>query len=106
MIIFYKKLSKKVLDLRMTESIVLLYSQFPWCNFNSNEYYSSFTPDRMKRKPRLLLIIGGLCLGITLLTKHIFEMPEDTNDFLVGLGSTLMISALFVQRKLESKQEL
>lgn len=58
----------------------------------------------MKRQTILLLIIGLLCMGLTLLTRHIFTMHQDLDDFLIGLGAAFIISSLFVERKLQKKQ--
>lgn len=54
----------------------------------------------MKKQTILLLLIGSLCLSITLLTRHFFTIPEDPADFIKGFGAALIIGALFVQRKL------
>ena len=42
-------------------------------------------------------------MSFTLLTRHFFETPIDVDDFLKGLGVAFMISALFVQKKLETE---
>ena len=56
----------------------------------------------MKKQTLILLVIGSLCVSLTLFTKHLFSGFNDIDDFAKGLlGVALIISALFVQRKLE-----
>jgi hypothetical protein len=55
----------------------------------------------MKRQTILLLLVGTLCMSFTLFTKHFFKVPDTLGDFLKGLGVAFIISALFVQKKLE-----
>jgi len=60
---------------------------------------------KLKRQTILLLMIGTLCMSFTLITRHFFETPLDLEDFLKGLGVAFIISSLFVQRKLERKEQ-
>jgi hypothetical protein len=55
----------------------------------------------MKRQTLLLLLVGTLCMSFTLFTRHFFNVPDALSDFLKGLGVVFIISALFVQKKLE-----
>ncbi|MBK8518336.1 MAG: hypothetical protein IPL55_19250 [Saprospiraceae bacterium] len=56
----------------------------------------------MKKKALILLVIGSLYVSLTLFTKHLFSGFNGIDDFAKGLlGVALIISALFVQRKLE-----
>lgn len=57
--------------------------------------------NQFKKQTILLLFIGTLCMSFTLLTRLFFETPVDIADFLKGLGVAFIISALFVQKKLE-----
>ncbi|MCB0707342.1 MAG: hypothetical protein KDC34_18625 [Saprospiraceae bacterium] len=59
-----------------------------------------------KKQTILLFFAGTLCMSFTLLTRHFFETPLDTADFLKGLGVAFIISALFIQRKFEKKEQL
>lgn len=58
----------------------------------------------MKKQTLILLIIGSLCVSFTLFSKHLFSGFNDIDDFAKGLGVAFIISALFVQRKLEKNQ--
>jgi hypothetical protein len=40
-------------------------------------------------------------MSFTLFTRHFFHVPDSLSDFLKGLGVAFIISALFVQKKLE-----
>lgn len=51
----------------------------------------------------LLIMLGSLLIGSTLLTKFFTDTHVDIDDFLKGLGVTFIISSLFVQKKLELK---
>lgn len=55
----------------------------------------------MKRQTLTLVVLGSLCMSFTLLTRHIFTVPIDVDDFLKGLGVAFTISALFAQKRLE-----
>ncbi|UBM60804.1 hypothetical protein LAG90_09165 [Marinilongibacter aquaticus] len=58
------------------------------------------------RKPTVLLIFAGIVfMSFTLLTGNFFGIPSGLDDFIKGLGVAFMISALFVQRKLERKAQ-
>jgi len=57
----------------------------------------------MKRQALWLLAIGAVLMSFTLLTKNFFQIPEGPDDFMKGFGVALMISSLFVQRKLDKK---
>lgn len=57
----------------------------------------------MKKQTIYLLLTGTLCMSFTLFSRHFFETSFVVEDFLKGLGFALIISSLFVQRKLESK---
>ena len=59
--------------------------------------------NQFKKQTILLFFAGTLCMSFTLLTRHFFETPIDVDDFLKGLGVAFMISALFVQKKLETE---
>jgi hypothetical protein len=55
----------------------------------------------MKKQTLILLVIGSFCVSLTLFSKHLSSGFNDIDDFAKGLGVALIISALFVQRKLE-----
>jgi len=55
----------------------------------------------MKRQTLLLILIGTLCMSFTLFTRHFLNVPDNLSDFFKGLGIAFIISALFVQKKLE-----
>ena len=59
----------------------------------------------LKKQTILLMMIGMLCISFTLITRHFFETPLDLEDFIKGLGVAFIISSLFVQRKLERKEQ-
>ena len=59
----------------------------------------------LKKQTILLLMIGTLFMSFTLITRHFFETPLDLEDFIKGLGVAFIISSLFVQRKLERKEQ-
>ena len=59
----------------------------------------------LKKTTIYLILVGTLCMSFTLLTRNFFETPLDLDDFFKGLGVAFIISALFVQRKLERKAQ-
>jgi glycopeptide antibiotics resistance protein len=60
---------------------------------------------QIKRQTIILVFLGSLFISFTLLTRHFFETPVDIADFLTGLGVAFMLSALYVQNKLEKKTQ-
>ncbi len=57
----------------------------------------------MKKKTKSLLVTGLLCMGFTLFTKYIFQVPEDIDDFLKGFGVVFIVSALFMHVRKKSR---
>ncbi|NND07767.1 MAG: hypothetical protein HKN87_15425 [Saprospiraceae bacterium] len=55
------------------------------------------------KRTRLLIILGGLLWGIPLFSQLLLRVSTDTEDILKGLGAAFLISALFVQRKMERR---
>jgi hypothetical protein len=55
----------------------------------------------MKKQTLWLLVIGNLCMAFTLFASPFFNVPNSIGDFLKGFGVTFVVSALFVQRKME-----
>ncbi|MCB0445627.1 MAG: hypothetical protein R2812_00925 [Gelidibacter sp.] len=60
---------------------------------------------QLKTQTVLVFGIGGLCMGISLLTKPFFNIPQDLADFIKGLGVGLIIASFFVQWKSEQKTQ-
>jgi hypothetical protein len=61
--------------------------------------------NRLKKQTLWLIAIGIACMSFTLLTRHFFETPVDLADFLTGLGVAFIGSSLFLQKKLERKEQ-
>ncbi len=59
----------------------------------------------MASKTVLLLAVGTFCLSFPLLARHLIQIPAGPGDFLKGLGLAFMLSALFIQHKLERKKQ-
>jgi hypothetical protein len=55
----------------------------------------------MKNKVKMMMLAGMICLSFNLIVKHFIQIPGDVVDFVKGFGVALIISCLFVQRKLE-----
>ena len=73
--------------------------------FDSTKTITMKRQNQFKKQAILLFFAGTLCMSFTLLTRHFFETPIDVDDFLKGLGVAFIVSALFVQKKLEKKTE-
>jgi hypothetical protein len=50
----------------------------------------------MKKQTRLLMLIGALCMGFTVLTRSFFTIPESIGDFLKGFGVAFIFSAFIL----------
>ena len=57
----------------------------------------------MKRQTPRWIILGGCLLGFTLMTRYIFGIHTDLEDFLIGMSLAFMLSAFLFQRKKENK---
>lgn len=55
----------------------------------------------MKKVTIILLVLGAFGMSFQLLTQHFFAIPLSVMDFMKGLGVALILSALYVQFKLQ-----
>jgi hypothetical protein len=45
------------------------------------------------------MLIGAMLIGFTVFTRSFISVPEDTTDFLKGMGVAFIISAFILDRK-------
>jgi hypothetical protein len=55
----------------------------------------------MKKRTLWLLLIGNLCMSFTLFASPFITVPNSISDFLKGFGFVFVISAFFLQKKMQ-----
>ena len=53
----------------------------------------------MKKQTCWLMLVGALLMSFTVFTRAFIVVPEDTADFLKGMGVAIIISAFILDRK-------